>query len=363
MPQPLPPRLATEIGEFVDTATRLPEILDERCVHALAEVASCRACVDACHAEAWRIEDEALSIDPGRCDGCGVCGSACPQHALLFDDNLSPRTDDSEIVVLVACDQIRTETHNGRIPCLHALGIRELWRLYEKGVQRFIVARPDCNNCKRAQNAVVIERTIRELNALLESRGLAPVRVEFLPAGAWEEMAAKFRKSPPGPSVSRRRLLRGSTGRIMASKQSLPEQVSPAERVLGPGELLPISGPDDVHACVPEIDPIACRGCDACVRLCPQNAIVFDGSDGRPRYRISAERCTGCGLCSDVCETSAIHVLSLQPQRQYAVALRAARCDSCGSPFNLPEESSLGFRICPICQRKGYNRKLFQVRK
>ena len=61
----------------------IPEVIPERCVHSLCEVASCTRCVDACPQEAWLLDDASLKIDTSRCDGCGLCVAACTESALV----------------------------------------------------------------------------------------------------------------------------------------------------------------------------------------------------------------------------------------------------------------------------------------
>ncbi|WP_284189035.1 4Fe-4S binding protein, partial [Zoogloea oryzae] len=57
---------------------------ETRCVHRLAAVARCRACVDACPTGAWTMQPDGLDFDPARCDGCGLCVPACPPGALAL---------------------------------------------------------------------------------------------------------------------------------------------------------------------------------------------------------------------------------------------------------------------------------------
>ncbi|MHB0955414.1 MAG: NADH-ubiquinone oxidoreductase-F iron-sulfur binding region domain-containing protein [Pirellulaceae bacterium] len=51
------------------------------------------------------------------------------------------------------------------------------------------------------------------------------------------------------------------------------------------------------------IDPRLCKGCTACVRKCPTEAI-----SGSPRnlHSIDPEKCIGCGSCLDVCKLDAV---------------------------------------------------------
>ena len=53
----------------------------------------------------------------------------------------------------------------------------------------------------------------------------------------------------------------------------------------------------------PEILADKCKGCTACIKKCPADAIV--GARKMP-HRIVAEKCTGCGECAIVCKFDAV---------------------------------------------------------
>ena len=52
-----------------------------------------------------------------------------------------------------------------------------------------------------------------------------------------------------------------------------------------------------------EIDPEKCRGCTACARKCPVNAI--SGTVKQPHV-IDQAKCIKCGTCLDTCRFGAI---------------------------------------------------------
>jgi ferredoxin len=56
---------------------------------------------------------------------------------------------------------------------------------------------------------------------------------------------------------------------------------------------------------VASADPLACTGCDACVSLCPFDAI--DVTDGKAHVR--PETCWGCGICRTACSEGALSLL------------------------------------------------------
>lgn len=50
--------------------------------------------------------------------------------------------------------------------------------------------------------------------------------------------------------------------------------------------------------------PDRCTGCEACIPVCPANAIELAGD----RVAINRDRCTNCGLCVDVCFSGALEM-------------------------------------------------------
>ena len=53
----------------------------------------------------------------------------------------------------------------------------------------------------------------------------------------------------------------------------------------------------------PEIDPVLCKGCTACVRKCPVSAIT---GEKRQPHVIDSERCIKCGACVTACKFNAV---------------------------------------------------------
>ena len=68
-----------EIIDTIREQLRLPRVDGERCVHALIEGASCRACIEVCPRGAWRLGEESLDIAVDACDACGLCALNAPK--------------------------------------------------------------------------------------------------------------------------------------------------------------------------------------------------------------------------------------------------------------------------------------------
>jgi Fe-S-cluster-containing hydrogenase component 2 len=57
------------------------------------------------------------------------------------------------------------------------------------------------------------------------------------------------------------------------------------------------------------IDEARCTGCGVCLNLCPQEAIVLEAE----RAAINQELCSGCGICISACPQGAIQEADLVP--------------------------------------------------
>jgi ferredoxin len=339
------------------TEVLLPEVIGERCVHSLAEQATCRACVDACPVSAWVIDDERLGIDEDRCDGCGLCAPACPQGAIV--ERYAPvryRLDGSELA-FAACSQTGAETAGpGLLPCLHVLGLHRLLQLRLEGVQRLLLTREDCDACPRG-GVVRIDSELQRLAGLRIDRGLPPLAADFLSPAAWSRarVAARARHRPP--TLSRRDLFRRATRTLAERIERAEDSETGVPPFVPPGRLLSRTDPAQVAIHAPRIDPRRCTGCDTCARLCPQGAIAVEPD----AYRLDADACTGCGLCRDLCSAGAAEIEHFQPSPQRQVSLAQHRCRSCGVAFHSPAEGADPGGLCPICAVTGHHARLFQV--
>jgi len=268
----------------------------------------------------------------------------------------------------------------GIVPCIHALGLRDLARLAAAGCGRLIVATGDCDACPRG-DLVRLQSRLADLARLLDSRGLPVLRLERLPADAGRLPATPPRPTPaprwppflPAPRPRPRRRPGGNHVRPGGrGARRHPDCRPPVARHGRRGAVAPIA---------PTIDPTACTGCDACVRLCPQQAIVLErggmvlvgseepfrdgvggallvespattpeGSDGTATgrvgpgrrteadaaagpavlvYRSCPEACTGCGICVDVCADRAVRLEAWPPAMPVDVTLAEATVRCC----------------------------------
>jgi len=128
-----------------------------------------------------------------------------------------------------------------------------------------------------------------------------------------------------------------------------------------PGRLL-TNSTETVWPCLPEIDGLLCNGCDACVRLCPHEAMCLEAIDQVLRYRLYPQACTGCGVCVDVCDQQAIGLQVWMKQEQKELLLTSFDCTCCGNPMHFPAGQPTDMpATCRICTRQNHYNNLYQV--
>ncbi len=338
-----------------DLDIRLPEVLEARCVHTRLEQAGCRSCVQACPRRAWVIDEEMLGIDPDRCDGCDLCVPACPQGAIRPHFSPALKQTEKGVMAFALCEHAGVPgIRDALMPCVHAIGLRDVIKLQRLGVTYLIAACGNCDDCERG-GAERLMRTFTAANRLLSLRGARIIHYRNMSPEKWLRVLDKVNRTAPRRTLSRRALFRGALRdpleRLQAAMQSEEREFRAA------GELLPDSQVDAPLPFVPVIDPVRCNGCDACTRLCPQQALMLE--DDGSAYRIKAARCTGCAVCLDVCEPKAIQIKCLGSVRQDHIALQSKRCGACGVRYHIPlQDTELR---CRVCRRTNHHSRLFQV--
>lgn len=293
-----------------------------------------------------------LSLDEAFCTGCGICRTACPESAIEIPGvSFAPLIDARARVGYVACEKAAPAGTPGVVPCLHAIGERDIKALAREAVHRLVTATGDCAACCPAA-AGRFEGAVARTNAISASRGGKPFVHEPRAAVVWRSEQAQVRKARSDLDQRRRGLF----------SLILPSQ-SDRETAGASGKC----GPRDEHTqqlfrYVPRIDGTTCSGCDACVRVCRHAAITVGSDTEGPFYRIEPADCTGCRLCIDVCEDGALALHEVAELEQPMQPLTEGRCRACGAPYHVPRERPASNGLCRICQRTNHHRRLYQVR-
>ena len=359
-----------------------PEVIASRCVHSRIGTASCQACVTACPRSAWVIDDERLGIDVTACDGCDLCIPACPETAICSARaaNRPPvRRLYDQPVHMVACQYAAVAPGPHQMPCVHALGWRDLLRTHQQQEQEqeqplWLISTGDCATCPRGSAPRLAER-VTQLNRLLHSRHRPLVTLIMLEAPCWQALLEQT-QADIGPATTRRGLFRTALRSVLTTAlEATGLEDADEGSVSAPLAAWPEVGAATLFPWVPILDPTRCNGCDACIRLCPHQALTLEPAESAesaepaesaaqsPAYRIEARFCTGCGICRDVCDQGAVRLEALQSQHQQRIPLVAGLCSVCAAPYHRPADPGTTPSRCRICAHTRRGRQLYQVLK
>jgi Pyruvate/2-oxoacid:ferredoxin oxidoreductase delta subunit len=314
------------------------------------------------------INDEQLGIDTGACDGCDLCIPACPEAAI----SNSQRAEHAEVhqidgrpVIFYACEYTGLDAGAAQMPCVHAIGLRDLLHEYRRECRTWVISMGDCDTCPRGRVQRLTE-TVQQANRLLQSRELPVMLLLAIEPTRWLALFQESREYRQEPQLGRRDFLFSAlrhTLNTAIEAASLADSEKPAISSDSPAAWLPATGPNDLFLHSPVIDPARCNGCDACVQLCPHAAIVLERGDNSLCYRIESQQCTGCGICRDSCDQQAIQILSHSTRLQSTVTLAEERCPACEIRYHVPVEQRREDKLCAICARTSHRRHLYQVLK
>ncbi|MEA3302521.1 MAG: 4Fe-4S binding protein [Pseudomonadota bacterium] len=363
------------LKDMVTQELRLPEIDADACVYGYYDQADCSACVDTCPTGAWVLNDESLGLDTDACDGCGLCIPACPGGALHIHLPWVIRPFSGRTIALFTCERSSIDRNPATLPCIHSLGLRQLLLLYNSGIEYLLIATAECAECTRHQPTGIHQR-VEQLNKLLHERRKPPMSIIQRSDNVWMRIFKTDEMISRGTHLSRRKFLRGGGEMIrhqlvVADPLNLPEC-----RTVPPGQWLPNAEHDEAHwPWTPRLDERRCNGCDACIKLCPTDALqllqetndeeqkdVNEDGGFVPAYRLNPSHCTGCGICATVCELQAITIHSFSLCPDDTIELSEKRCSACGNSYHLPRHNSQSEEsLCRICREHNHSNNLYQV--
>lgn len=361
----------------------------EKCIQWLSKRRDCSICVDHCPANATSI-NATLEIDHDKCVHCGLCLRLCPVGALVGDDGFSniircfQFMESTDCVEFVCNQNPNAELgSDGNLPvlqvdrCLAAYGPSVYLFLHAIGVHRIILRLDACDNCKIGsvrKDILQAKEDAENIFLALESKQL---NIEVI-----ERISPTFHQRPViqinNPPINRRGFL------SLFSKQSInflskllelsPESKKggkyPSDERFRLTKLIKIMIKDATEGQQLEITKSLkigsisisdrCSACGVCSDVCPTGALSYHVDDkGKFQIKFLPLNCVNCGICVDCCEMGAIKVIDSHTSNQSQSVLdiqnqallrsgELRRCKRCHVQYSSANTSDL----CPICEQR-----------
>jgi ferredoxin len=346
-----------------------PEFHRTRCVRYRYRYSECRRCLDACAHEAITLADDGLALDAASCANCALCTTAC-RTAALAPANL-PRVDLLKQAIKtprisMACTPSGASA-DAAVPCLGALDAAMLAYLGKRGIEVELRGAHHCQACEHgARGAEMLAANAVARDALEDACAGETWAALIVTENAEAAPAQDFRA---GRRQLFRRLLGKGVDETVKAINPPPLELPVADKAIRPGpwlvpemrELLQIvcrrAEQEPCNLPPQAALPVAtmrlargCTNCEACIRACPTGALQVRETDDDWRFLFFADRCVGCGLCSEVCQPRVLQPAEMVDATPGAepVALNILakqRCQRCDRFFVSAEPAV----TCTVC--------------
>lgn len=270
-------------------------IHDHRCLHQISSKSQCARCVDHCPAGALQIHDGKLQADD--CFLCGQCVKHCPVNVFEWK---SPSYEQ----VLKRCEESKAKEENLILSCsgaplqlpeaavLHlpsfAYLLDEIWTyLKEQHHLYYYLPEGSCEKCNKHCRLPASQASKR----LQREQEVAEMM------GGKESYDRQKRQS--------------ITGMFRFLRHTGMHSINLTPKVRTTGDMKKLwqeQVKESNQSITAEILP-NCKDCKACGMLCPESAIRSVETEGdQPGTIIDTSKCSGCGLCVDLCYFKAVQL-------------------------------------------------------
>ncbi|MDR3437927.1 4Fe-4S binding protein [Telmatospirillum sp.] len=307
-----------------------------RCVYAHHRNASCRRCEQTCPVGAVTVA-QSVRVDFDKCTGCGLCATQCPTGALEANSptlaELCALTEERAHRAGAVTFRCSRYAKKGRhqdvieVPCVGRVDEAVLLSAAAAGAETICLQDGGCEQCVQSAGRELAAGAAVDVTLLLDGLG-SQRRLRVLRDSSPE---AGSRDAAPTDSgmLSRRAfftMLKNSGQKNESNRSPDADVAADAEQWLSDisssidnkktyiprrNEIIIdaiyriVDNEQSINCSIDMLCDVSvdkyCNCCGICAASCPTGALVRVEQDGDVGLAFAFARCTGCGLCLDIC--------------------------------------------------------------
>ena len=296
----------------------LPVMDKSACLNRRNRFEPCALCESVCTSGALSISAGLVSINAGKCTGCGFCSAVCPSESLKLKDYRI----------------FRGIAGNGELRCVKSGGNICLKALSPAFVSAVLVISPAMRFIMPCKNCSLNEKILRDnlniamkfLDSLNVSHNAEIIRDENFENGlSRRELLSSFFiwGKNKGSNILEDVIWHNQSGVFLARK-FLADRLKNESGHVEAGVFYDFAVSEN------------CNVCGFCEGICPSGAWKISKSDGKAALTFDATKCAGCMLCVRKCPENAItfrknFTWPLESSAKFEAVM--IRCRHCGKWF------------------------------
>lgn len=301
--------------------------IDSRCLRRRLNSCECDNCLSCCPADAIIVSNRQIKLDSGKCTGCMLCSTVCPNDAFEYPVSDIEKSlfakEETELVVISCSRQTQIHQEEQVVPCLGSLSLEHLLALGLAGSSETAFNILACENCENRSAAdfflSMLRRVQEQAGDLLKTKFIVltdPDQITSLHNENRRSFLSSLKSNLLSAISSQFSYSSVDTDEIVKKSRRIPKRVDLKRNLIehvDDVKIQLISSLCDFHLAVNE----NCSLCPLCTGICPTGAVKIERSDGEKKIVVEHTLCSGCGLCVSFCKNEAIKLH--HPSRRSAI--------------------------------------------
>lgn len=362
-----------KLAEFVISRMG-PLLVDHKhCARTRSPLSKCSYCTGICPQDCITFGEEGIKIGDS-CLECGLCAGVCPTNALQIQeptelallDKIETMGQQGSTIAIGCRRQPQLNPKGLAVPCLGSLSLEFLLVLEQCPYPIYLILNEEqCAHCPVVGGGAHCQNRLAQVQQLVQTLDLKRGAIRLVAEAPPIKVVKPKQNSDPSRRAFFRSVFAGAKQMPAAVIQSFLEQpanesnnIKAVAGTEANRQKLLKRGLRDRKDDLRELDLIkrpvvqsTCHFCRACTVLCPLGALKCSDD-----YRLTVDtgRCTGCGLCEEICLHQSLTLVPGKIAHLYLdepVLLAQGtkgRCESCGQEMITSDEQ----QRCFICEKR-----------